>query len=210
MGGGQANSGQASTAAAQQTAANNQDMSLSKQYGGQEQQIFSKLFGTGGGSGGTLSGMMDPSSLNTGTPTGAYKTAWNNAQNNIAQSYAGQRGSLAQQFANGGATSRSTPNGFQADQMNQLSRGEADTRGSTYTGIVGQQHQDALNNFWNANNIASGQSAQATGGSTTGAGNAGSSSASIYGTAGAYHPGQIIPAASQVGSAALSGKSRGR
>jgi hypothetical protein len=205
MGGGQANKGQASQAAAQQTAANNQDMALSTQYGGQEQQIFSKLFGSNG-SGGTLSGMMDPKSLNTGAPTGAYKTAWNNAQNNIAQSYAGQRGSIAQQFANTGATSRSTPSGFQADQMNQLARGEADTRGSTYTGIVGQQHQDSLNNFWNANNIASGQAASATGGSTTGAGNAGSSSAAVYGTAGQYHPpstlNSVIGAAGTVGGAA--------
>lgn len=211
-GGGQANSGQASTAAAQQTAANNQDMALSKQYGGQEQAIFNRLFGSGASGGGTLSGMMDPKSLNTGTPTGAYQTAWNNSQNQIAQNYAQQKGSLAQSWANSGMGSNNTPSGFQADQQRKLGSSEADSRGSTYTGIVGQQHSDALNNFWNANNIAAGQQASATGGSNAGAGNAGSSSSAIYGTAGQYHPsqaGQIIGsalgAAGQVGAGMMTG-----
>lgn len=201
-GGGQANSAQASQAANQQTAASNQDMALSQQYGSQEQAIFNKLFGAGGGGGGTLSGMMNPNSLNTGTPTGAYQTAWNNAQNNIAKSYAQQKGSLAQGWANSGMSSNNTPSGFMADQQRQLGSSEADTRGSTYSGIVGQQHQDALNNFWNANNIAAGQQGSATSGSTTGAGNSGSSSAQLYGTAGQYH---APPAASIVGSALQAG-----
>lgn len=184
-------------------------MALSKQYGGQEQAIFNKLFGSGASGGGTLSGMMDPKSLNTGTPTGAYQTAWNNSQNQIAQNYAQQKGSLAQSWANSGMGSNNTPSGFQADQQRKLGSSEADSRGSTYTGIVGQQHSDALNNFWNANNIAAGQQASATGGSTTGAGNSGSSSSAIYGTAGQYHPsqtgsvlGSALGAAGQVGAGA--------
>lgn len=210
-GGGQANSGQASGAYNSQQAAAGQDMALSKQYGGQEAQIFSKLFGTGApGSTGTLSGMMNPASLNTGAPTGAYQTAWNNAQNQIGQNYKNERGTLAQDWANSGTSGNNTPSGFQADQQRKLSSSEADARGNTYTGIVGQQHQDALNNFWNANNLASGQAASATGGSTTGAGNAGSSSASLYGTAGQYHEspyasvlGSALGAGGQVGAAAL-------
>jgi|SRR5579862_877730 len=208
-GGGQANSGQAQGAYNSQQAAAGQDMALSKQYGGQEAQIFAKLFGTGG-KGGTLSGMMDPASLNTGNPTGAYKTAWNNAQNQIGQNYKNERGTLAQSWANSGMSGNNTPSGFQADQSRKLSSSEADTRGNTYTGIVGQQHQDALNNFWNANNLASGQAASATGGSTTGAGNAGSSSAALYGTAGQYHPspfgsiaGSALQAGGTVGAAAM-------
>ena len=210
-GGGQANSGQASTAAAQQTAANNQDMALSSQYGGQEKQIFNSLFGNGApGSSGTLTSMMNPASLNTGAPTGAYQTAWNNAQNQIAQSYAGQKGSLAQGWANSGMSGNNTPSGFQASQQRQLANSEADTRGSTYSGIVGQQHSDALNNFWNANNIAAGQQGSATSGSTTGAGNSGSSSAALYGTAGQYHApayasalGSALGAGGQVGAASM-------
>lgn len=210
-GGGQANSGQASQAASQQTAANNQDMALSKQYGGQEQQIFNQLFGQGG-SGGSLSQFMDPKNLDQKGLNSNYKTQFNEGSNQLAQGYAQQRGALARNFANAGATPNSTPNGFQADQMNKLGRGEADTRGQLYAGLKGQQYSDTLNNFWNANNVAAGQQAQATGGSTAGAGNAGSSSASMYGTAGAYHPsqwgnvlGSALGAAGTVGASAMSG-----
>lgn len=204
-GGGQANKGQATGSYDSQQAASAQDMALSKQYGAQQQQQYGNLFGADGKSG-TLGGMMDPKSLDTGSPTGAYKTAWNNAQNQIGSNFANERGSLARSFANSGATSNSTPNGFQADQMNKLGRGEADTRGSTYTGIVGQQHSDALNNFWNANNLASGQAASSGQGALTGAGNSGSSSASLYGTAGQYHP---SPLAGIAGSALQAGGTMG-
>lgn len=210
-GGGQTNSGQATQAAKQQTDASTQDMALSKQNQAQQAQLFSGLFGNGKpGSTGSLTSMMDPKSLNTGAPTGAYQTAWNNAQNQIGKSYAQQRGSLAQTLANQGMSSNNTPSGFQADQQRQLGSSEADTRGSTYTGITGQQHSDALNNFWNANNIAAGQSANASNSANVGAGNSGSSSASLYGTAGAYHPGTMgnvlgsaIGAGGTVGAAAM-------
>lgn len=204
MGGGQANSGQASTAAAQQTAANNQDMALSKQYGGQEQQIFNTLFGSGG-KGGTLSGMMNPANLTQTNFNPAYQAQWNQAQNNIAQNYSQQKGSLAQSWANSGMSGNNTPSGFQANQMRQLANSEADTRGATYAGLKGQQYSDALNNFWNASNIAAGQQGSATSGSTTGSGNAGSSSSAIYGTAGQYHPNQMLQTVGQIGAAAAGG-----
>lgn len=203
MGGGQANSGQAKQAAAQQTAASNQDMALSKQNQAQQSQLFSTLFGKGGPSGGgTLSGMLDPNSLNAKGLNPAYQTQFNQASDQIAKNYAGQRGSLAQAFANQGATSGSTPSGFQADQMRKLGNSEADTRGATYTGMAGQQHQDALQNFWNASNIASGNAATSGQTATTGAGNSGSSSAALYGTAGQPRPGigtSLIGAAGTVG-----------
>jgi hypothetical protein len=207
MGGGQANSAQAAQAAAQQTAASNQDMAISKQNSDLQRRMVDTLFGSGSpGSTGSLTGMLDPKSLNTGAPTGAYKTQWNTAQDQIGRDYANERGSIAQQFANMGATSRSTPTGFQADQMNKLARGEADTRGSTYTNLVGQQHQDALNDFWNANNIASGNAASSGSTATNAAGNSGSSSAALYGTAGQYHApttlNSAIGAAGTVGGAA--------
>lgn len=209
-GGGQANKGQATTAANQQSAANQQDMTLAASNAAFQKAMQDKLFGISSGKPGSLTGMMDPASLNTGAPEGAYKTAWNTSQDQIGKDYANQKGSLAQSFANSGATSRSTPNGFQADQMNKLSRGEADTRGSTYTGIVGQQHQDALNNFWNANNVASGNAANSGQTATQAAGNSGNSSAQIYGTAGQYHPssmgnvlGSAIGAGGAMGSAGI-------
>jgi hypothetical protein len=185
MGGGshQVNSGQATGSYNAGQGAIGQDTALANSNAAFQKAMQDRLFGAGG-KGGTLSGMMDPASLNTGAPTGAYKTAWNNSQNQIASDFANQKGSLAQSFANMGAGTRSTPNGFQADQMNKLSRGEADTRGATYTGLVGQQHQDALNNFWNANNLAGGQAANSTSASVGAAGNAGNTAANLYGVAG--------------------------
>lgn len=174
-------------------------MALSKQNAAQQAQLYSTLFGKGGTSGGgTLSAMLDPNSLNLKGLNPAYTTQWNQAQDQIGQNYQQQRGALAQGWANQGATSSSTPSGFQADQMRKLGNSEADTRGATFTGLAGQQHQDALNNFWNASNIASGNAGTAGQTAATSAGNSGSSSAALYGTAGQYHPsqaGQIIGSA---------------
>lgn len=210
-GGGQANSGQATTAANQQTAANTQDMAISAANAKRQQQLTNTLFGTGApGSTGTLSGMLDPSKLNQTGLNDNYKTQFNEGSNTLGQDYANQRGSLAQQFANSGATSGSTPSGFQADQMRKLGSSEADSRGAMYSGLKGQQYNDTLNNFWNANNIASGNAGTAGQTATQSAGNSGTSSAGIYGTAGQYHPsamgnvvGSALGAAGAVGQGAM-------
>lgn len=210
-GGGQSNSGQASTAAAQQSQANTQDMAISKQNADLQKQLSTSLFGNGTpGSSGSLTGMMNPANLNTPGLNQNYTTQFNEGKNQIGQSTAQQRGQLAQSFANSGATSSSTPSGFQADQMRQLGSGQADAQGQLYAGLKGQQYSDALNNFWNANNIASGNAASSGNTATGAAGNSGSSSASIYNTAGAYHPstmgnvlGSAIGAGGAMGSAGI-------
>jgi hypothetical protein len=188
MGGGQANKGQATQAANQQTAASNQDMALSRQNQAEQGQIFNSLFGNGK-TGGSLTGMMDPNSINQKDFNPAYQTQWNQAQGQIGQDYANQRGSLARSWANSGMGANNTPSGFQADQQRKLASSEADTRGATFAGLKGEQYKDALSNFWNANNIATGQASSARTGATEGAGNSGSSSAALYGTAGQYHQG---------------------
>ena len=198
-GGGQSNSKQASQAAQQQTAANAQDMQISQQNSALQKRMTDMLFGNGSsGSTGTLSGMLNPANLNQTGLNSNYQTQFNEGKDQIGQSTAQQRGQLAQSFANSGATGSSTPSGFQADQMRQLGSQQADQQGQLYSGLKGQQYSDALNNFWNANNIASGNAA--TGGQvgTQAAGNSGSSSAQVYGTAGQYHPSQF---GSVVGSA---------
>lgn len=209
MGGGQANSGQASQAASQQTAASNAEMQLAQQNSALQKRMTNTLFGSGApGSTGTLSGFMDPSSINQKGLNPAYQTQFNEGKDQLGQSTAQQRGSLAQQFANSGATSSSTPNGFMADQMNKLGRGQADAQGQLYSTLKGSQYSDALNNFWNANNIASGNAATAGGTANSALGNSGSSSASIYGTAGQPTPGalnSLIGAAGTVGAGAASG-----
>src|ERR1700688_4676886 len=105
MGGGQANSGQASTAAAQQTAANTQDMQISAANAARQQQLTNTLFGTGApGSTGTLSGMLNPANLTQSGLNPAYTAQFNQGKDQIGQSTAQQRGLLAQSFANSGAT----------------------------------------------------------------------------------------------------------
>ncbi|HLW79104.1 MAG TPA: hypothetical protein VKU44_05835 [Terriglobia bacterium] len=135
------------------------------------------------GRGGSLSGMMNPASMNVSSPTGPEAAEWNNAQGQIASDYAKQRGTLAQNFANQGAGATNTPNGFYADQANKLARGEADTRGSTWAGLTQQSQQRAQNNFWNANQMAGGLASGAASTSLGGRLGAANVMANFYGTA---------------------------
>lgn len=182
MGGGthQVNNQQANAADANATAASNQNLALSKQYGGQEADIFNRLFGKSG----SLNGMMDPKSLTQTGLNPAYQSQYNQASNQIAKGYSDQRGSLARSWANSGMGANNTPNGFQSDQMRKLGSSEADTRGATFSGLMGTQYQDALKNFWNAHNVAAGQAANTGTTSVSGATGAGNTQAELFGTAG--------------------------
>jgi hypothetical protein len=210
MGGGRTNGAQADAA---NTAANKQaqaSAALSDENLGEQKQNFNYLFGSNG-KGGSLTPMMDPNSLNVTTPTGAYKAQLTNTQNTLNDSYNKQKGSLAQTWANRGFAA-GMPNGFQADQERQLGRDQADSNGTAFATAVGQQYQDALSNFWNANNLASGQAASARSGALEGSANAGSVDTSLYGTASQYHAspaaaivGSALGAGGQLGAAALTG-----
>lgn len=211
-GGGQANKGQATQAAAQQTAASNQDMALSKQNQAYQARLMGMLFGTGakGSDSGSLTGFMDPKKLDDANLSGAYKSAYNQGTDQLSKDYSNARGSLSQAWANRGMGSNSTPSGFQADQERQMGGNLADSRGAAFSDALGKQHGEALNNFWNANNIASGNAASTGSGALQGSGQSGSSSAQVYGTAGQYHPsafgsivGSALGAGGQVGAAAM-------
>jgi hypothetical protein len=202
----QVNSGQASQANTAANASEQQSGALSAENLREQQQNFNYLFGQNG-KGGSLTPFMDPNSLNASKPTGAYAAGLNNTNNQVAKDYANQRGSLAQSWANRGSAN-GAPSGFQADQERKLGQSEADTRGNLFAETVGQQHQDALNNFWNANAIASGQASGARTGALQGAENQGSTAANIYGTAGRQAapsaiPGALIGAGGAAGAAAL-------
>lgn len=186
MGGGQANSGQASQANNAAMAASAASSKLSDQNAQEQQQQYNYLFGADGKSG-SLTPFMDPKSLNVTNPTGVYKTQYTNALQQIGDSYKNARGSLAQNWANRGGSSNAAPSGFEQDQSRQLERDNADANGQAFGTAVGQQYQDALSNFWNSTNIASGQAADARSGALTGAANSGSTAAQIYSTAGQYH-----------------------
>ena len=75
MGGGQANRGQATQAANNANASSQQNLATGSADQGRAQSIYDLFFGGPGGSGkvGTMSGFLDPNSLNVTTPTGAYK-----------------------------------------------------------------------------------------------------------------------------------------
>jgi len=191
----QVNSGQASAANAGATAAAQASANLSGENLREQKQNFNYLFGDGTpGSTGSLTKFMDPTSLNVSAPTGNYATQYNNATNQLSNNYAMQRGALAQGFANKGFAA-GMPSGFQADQDRKLASSEADTRGNLFAATTGQQYQDALNNFWNANNIASGQTAGARSGALQGSADAGKDYTDIYGTAGKQANPSSLPGA---------------
>lgn len=205
-GGGQANKGQATGAYNSQQAASAQDMALSKQNQAYQQRLMGMLFGTGakGSTSGSLTPMLDPAKLNDANLSGAYKSAYNQGTDQLAKDYTNARGSLAQSWANRGMGSGSTPSGFQADQERKMGSDVADSRGAAFSDALGKQHSEALNNFWNASNIASGNAASTGSGALQGSGQSGKSSAEIYGTAGQYHPsqfGSIIGSGLQAGGA---------
>jgi len=160
----------------------NQAGNLSGASAGYYNRLMQQFFGSGK-TPGTLSGVMNPASMKVSAPTGPEAAEWKNLQGQIASDYAKQRGTLAQSFANQGAGPMNTPNGFYADQANQLARGEADTRGSTFAGLTAQSAQRAQNNFWNANQLAGGLASGAASTSMQGRLGAADVMANFYGNA---------------------------
>src|ERR1700674_539174 len=125
------------------------------------------LFGTpkpggGGMSGGTLSGMMNPASLDVTQPTGPYALQYNQAKaqgaTNTDQAKqaidreAGQRG-----FGTG------APSGYTGFLKSQADMSNAQNNGQLFSQFAGNSYQDALNNFWKATNTASGTANTQTG-----------------------------------------------
>jgi hypothetical protein len=201
MGGGQTNSAQAAQADAASMAASQASAALSTTQNAEQQQSYNYLFGDPStpGSTGTLTQFMNPNALNVTTPTGAFGAQYNQATDTLAQNYANQRGSLAQQFANQGFTGSGAPSGFQAEQENQLGQAQANAQGNLFASTVGQEYQTNLNNFWNANNIAAGQSANLAGTADSASAQSGSTANGVYQTAGAATPGALNSAIGAVG-----------
>ncbi len=178
-----------------------------KQLQGQQSQQYNNLFGADGKSG-TLSKMADPSSLNVTAPTGAYALQYSQDRGKLATSMANQRGSLANSMSNRGFGNGS-PSGTYADSARQLALGQASAEGNMYSDYTNRSYADALSNFWNANNIAAGQSATSMAGANTAGSNVSSTYDNLYGTAGQVYqtPGigsSIMGAIGTIGGAAVS------
>jgi hypothetical protein len=186
----------ASTAGAQAA-----DASLAKQadqstaYAKQAHDLlFGAGTGTGGGTsavtGGTLSKFLDPNSLNVSAPTGAYGLQYNKATENIANQGAQNRGAIARGFASRGFGNM--PAGFTADQSRQELADESNQKGAAFTDLAGKSYADALNNFWNASNIASGSGAANTNAAISADSAAANNYANLYGTASTPKP-SLLP-----------------
>jgi hypothetical protein len=204
----QVNSAQASQANAGAQAASQAEANLSNQNASEQKLMFNNLFGADGKSG-SMGQFMDPKSMNVTQPTGAYATEYKNATNQAAQGYANQRGALSRAW--GGTSGSMLPNGFQAQQQNQLSRSQADNKGAMFSDYTDRAHQDAVQNFWNANNIASGQAASSGQTAQAAGASAGNIEDGIYGTAGKQAQGSgffnsLLGAAGMVGNGAMQRK----
>lgn len=204
----QVNSAQATQADAAAQQSEQASANLTQQNTKQAGQNYNYLFGEDGKSG-SMTPFMDPGKVTNGSgaPTGTYGTIYNNAVQQGGRDYANARGSLAQQWANNGFAG-GTPNGFQADQERKLASSFADANGQNYTNLAAQGHQEDVNNFWNASNLAAGQQATSTGAAVSSAANEGNTAANVYGTAGKQatvnNPlNSLISASGTVGAAAM-------
>lgn len=164
-----------------------------------------KLFGTpdgkGGFSGGTLSPFLDPNSLNVSSPTGAYKTQYQNETAQIAQGGVNARGALARNLASRGF---SAPNGFAADELRKSLLDQNSQQGQAFAANTMQSYQDALSNFWRASGALNGEGDTALSASISGDQAAANNYANLYGSASQPKPsvtGQIIGGGLQAGGA---------
>lgn len=196
---GVANSSAAGASASDQALANQATQSTAY-----AKQAHDTLFGSGttGSSGGTLSSFLDPNSLNVSKPTGAYGLQYNQAVGNIAQQSQQTQGSLARSMASRGFGN--APSGFAADQQRQAAEAATTQKGQAFTDLAGKSYQDALSNFWNANNIASGSAATNTNAAIAADSSAANNYSNLYGTASTPNPnplGSIIGSGLQAGGA---------
>lgn len=146
--------------------------------------------GTGAVTGGTLSKFLDPNSLNVSEPTGAYGLQYNKTTENIANQGTQNRGAIARGFASRGFGNM--PAGFVADQSRQELADESNQKGAAFTDLAGKSYADALNNFWNASNIASGSGAANTNAAISADSAAANNYANLYGTASTPKP-SLLP-----------------
>lgn len=162
------------------------------------------------GKSGTLSPFLDPSSLNVSAPTGAYKAQYNQDIGQISQQSQQTQGSVAR--ANAARGFGNAPAGFAQDEQRQAAETATSQKGQAFTQLAGQSYQDALSNFWNATNIASGSAATNTNAAISADSAAASNYANLYGNASQPVPsalGGIIGSGLQAGGsvgAAAAGK----
>lgn len=133
------------------------------------------------GPGGSLTGMMNPSSLNVTSPTGAFGTQYQNEANQVnqgtAQSLASANRSMA---AHGGGLQ---PSGYGAAQQLSANQAGANQKSDLFAQNTMAQQNQNLNNFWNAQGAYGSAGQNAGGQALQGLGTADSSYGGLYGNA---------------------------
>lgn len=164
-------------------------------------------FGADGKSG-TLGGFLDPSTMNADHPTGSYGLQYKRFLQQNAQNGEQARGSISRTLAQRGFGDH--PSGIAADEFRKQAQGQADTAGSGFVDYTDKSHQEALGNFWRANDALSGQGSGAMSAAIAGNQAAAGNYANLYNTASTPVPsamGAIIggglSAAGNVGAAAV-------
>lgn len=168
----------------------------------------STLFGTynpatNAYSGGSQSQYLDPNSQNTTNLSGSYQNEYNQLANQTAQGAQQSVGTSMQNLASRGMGA--SPAGFAADQQRQAYQTQAGQNGQNFSGLFGQQHQEAVNNFQNANNMLNSNSTGAQNLSMQGNSDAASNYQGLYGTASQQKQGvggALLGAAAGLGGAA--------
>lgn len=185
MGGGQANSGQASSAFGASQAAADQSKDMGAGYAADASKMRDLFFGTGGtGTGGTLGGFLDPKSLDVTAPTGAFKT---NYENSVASGEREGDNAFQSNLRSAAGRGLGVDSNALAFMGRQNSLDRATMKGQAFSDAVTSQHNEALQNFWGATNTAAQMTGQDMTAGVTATGNAAQTNANLYGTAGAYH-----------------------
>jgi hypothetical protein len=122
--------------------------------------------GSTGMSGGTLSGMMDPNSLNVSSPTGPYALQYNQAKAQGATNLAQANQNVDIQAGNAGFGA-GAPSGYTGFLKSQNNMANAQNNGQLFSQFAGNSYQDALNNFWKATGMANSTANTQTGQGTS-------------------------------------------
>lgn len=206
MGGGQANKQQASQAANGAFGSAELSQELARSNQAKSDALYKQMWGDKNS---VLNQFLNGSQLNKVAPEGVYRLGYNQAVKSGEREFGNAQKQTLDEVTNRGF---GLDAGASLDALRKNNLGKAYMRGEAFTGAASAQHSEALNNFWNANQIASQTGAQAGAGALSGASNAGSTYGNIYGTAGQYHQGaaagiigSALGAAGQVGAAAMTG-----
>lgn len=196
-----------STASAGANAASQAQANLANQQSAYGKQFHDQLFGTDGHSG-TLTPFMDPAKLEAVGPQGVYADQYKAA---VGQNAKAGQNVLAQ--VNRNLASRgfgNAPSGFAADEARKTMLDTADANQGAYLDQAGKSHNEALSNFWDATNLASGNAATATNAAIQANSSAAGTYANLYNTASTPQPSALgsivgggLQAGGQIGAAAM-------